>query len=57
MVHKVVVQKVFVCEDTLMTNRARVCRADVFLEELLLRTCKFTHSAGERMFRCRVVIQ
>jgi hypothetical protein len=57
MIHEVLVQKVRVCEDTLVTNRTRVGGGDVLPEEFLLLTRKLTHATGERVYRSPVVIQ
>ena len=57
MIHEMLVQKVRVCEDTLVTNRTRVGGGDVLLEEFLLLTRKLTHATGERVYRSPVVIQ
>lgn len=57
MILEVFVQKVRVCEDTLVTNRTRVSGGDVLLEEFFLLTRKFTHATDERVYRSLVVIQ
>jgi len=57
MIHEMLVQKVCVCEDTLVTNRTRVGGGDVLLEGFFLLTRELTHATGERVYRSHVVIQ
>jgi hypothetical protein len=54
---EVLIQEVYICEDALMTNGARVRRGDVLLEDFLRRTNEIAHSTGARVFRSRMIIQ
>jgi hypothetical protein len=56
-VREVLIQEVYICEDALMTDGARVRRADMLLENFLRQTSEIAHSTGARVFRGRVIIQ